>query len=203
MFARVAAGVTAGFLLVASAAGQEGYNRLDSMSSERVLRECGAAFRYDMDLTHRPILSVRVLGNLNDDDFRRVAAFKYLEHLFVSGDNVTDAGTAALKGLPKLRDVGLHCSKVGDGAVKHLATLPALDDLSLMFSGVTDAGMKGLAGCPKLSALNLQKTAVTDAGLMELAASKSLKSVDVRDTKVTAAGVKAFEAARPGCKVKR
>ncbi|MFO0799366.1 MAG: hypothetical protein U0804_18005 [Gemmataceae bacterium] len=203
MVTRIVAGVAAGFLLVASAAGQEGYRHIDSLASERVLRDCGAAFRYDMDLTHRPILSVRVFGNLNDDDFRRVSAFKYLEHLLVSGENVTDAGTAALKGLFRLRDVRLHCPKVGDGAVKHLATLPALDNLSLTYSGITDAGMKGLAGCPKLASLNLRNTAVTDAGLMALAASKSLKSVDVHDTKLTAAGVKAFQAALPGCKVER
>ena len=196
-------GVAVGLLLVASATEQEGYSRLDAMSAERALRECGAAFQYDTDLPHRPVTSVRVLGNLDDNDFRRVAAFKYLDHLFVSGQNVTDAGTAALKDLPKLRDVRLHCPKVGDGAVKHLATLPALQSLSLIGSGITDAGLKGLAGLPKLSSLDLGNTAVTDAGLIHLAASKSLKGVAVGGTKVTDAGVKAFETARPGCKVSR
>jgi hypothetical protein len=189
-------------LLAGVAAGQGG-GRLAVLSAAKALRDAGAFIHEDDSDPERPVVSVRVIGNLGDREALRVAAFKKLDHLFIDSDNVTNAGVAGVKGLAKLRDVGFHCPNVGDESVKHFATLPSLERLSLYRSGVTDAGMKGLAALPKLKRLILSRTAVTDAGLMALAEAKSLVSVSVDGTKVTDAGIKAFKAKKPGCKVER
>jgi len=49
----------------------------------------------------------------------------------------------------------------------------------------------------------LNKTEITDDGLKELAALKNLKELQLSFTQVTDDGVKQFEAAVPGCQVKR
>src|SRR5262245_15806208 len=198
------AAVVAGGLLVGVALGQPSdSDRLAVASAIKALRDAGAFIGYEDNHPNRPVISVRAIGSMEDHELARAAAFKKLDHLFVDSPRITDAGVAGLKGLAELRDVGLHCPKVGDGALKHLASLPKLERLSLLRTGVTDAGMKELAALPNLKQLILSQTALTDAGLMTLAGAKKLEKVSVYETKVTDAGVKAFNAARPGCKVDR
>jgi len=121
-------------------------------------------------------------------------------HLFlpsqVSWRNGGDRSSRASRCRPAL-------PKIGDESVKHLASFPSLERLSLIRTGVTDAGMKDLAAMPELKHLTLCDTALTDAGLMTLVGPKKLEMVNVARTKVTDAGVKAFQQARPECKVER
>lgn len=191
------------FLLGTAAVAQSGQE-----NAKQVLRDAGASLGFDdsdltVPLAARPVIFVRAMGNMEDNEIALVAAFRKLDHLFVQSPKITDAGVAGLQKLPQLRFVALECPKVSDQSLKHLATLPRLERLDLSGTGITDAGMKDIVGMPKVKELALRDTALTDAGLITLAGAQKLEKLDIARTKVTDAGVKAFQEARPECKVER
>ena len=97
----------------------------------------------------------------------------------LGGTKITDAGLVYLKGMQKLKVLGLSGSKI------------------------TDAGMAHLKGLTKLEGLDLKGTKVTDAGLahLNLKGLRNLGYLVLGNTYVTAAGIKKLQQALPHCKI--
>jgi hypothetical protein len=132
--------------------------------------------------------------------YAHLAAFKKLIALHLPDSNVTDDALAVCKHLPKLRDLGLERTPVGDAGLKHLER-SALESLAVPETKVGDTGAGSLATIPALKKLSLRGTQLTDTGLERMHVLTNLTELDVTNTRVTKAGVEALQKALPNCKV--
>lgn len=140
----------------------------------------------------------------------------------------SDAGYAALKGLPHLRKLTLGKSVIGSPSANAIGGCKELRSLYLAGSGLTDAelaGLKGLTllesldisdnpqitdvgmttvkGLERLQALYLGKTAITDKGLAALKSLDGLRALNVVGTKVTGDAAEKFADEMPNLRAVR
>jgi hypothetical protein len=174
-------------------------------------------------------LNLGQLKQLTDAGLAHVAVLSGLQKLFLPGCvSITDVGLEHLRGLVEMHTLDLGATAVTDAGLKWLGGMGRLEFLYLvglvgvtdeglghlegrtslrkLFLGgcrsVSDRGMSRLLGLKHLEFLGLDGTAVSDAGLERLRALEGLQALDVRQCgSVTEAGVRAFQAARPGCRV--
>jgi hypothetical protein len=126
-----------------------------------------------------------------DSAFGFLDVWKELEEILISGAQVSEKLAAKLARFPMLRSVGVvRSEKVNGDFVRQLSTaLPKLEELRLMQTDVGDQSVNDLLAFKRLSSLDLRGTRLTDQGLARLAGLKTLRELDVADTKVTAAGL--------------
>jgi YHS domain-containing protein len=86
-----------------------------------------------------------------------------IQALNLSGSKVTNAGLAALEGMPNLTRLHLEKTAITDAGLQHVAKLRKIQYLNLYGTGMTDAGLNSLKGLPKLHNLYLWQTKVTPA----------------------------------------
>jgi hypothetical protein len=122
-------------------------------------------------------------GNLTGlDAFREVQAV-------YCGPAMTDAGLVHLRGLPKLRQLGLTHTQVTDAGLAQLEKLPELRILFVSETQVTDAGLVHLRRLKKLQAIGLYGNKITDAGLVHLRGLYELRWLNLGGTQVSDPGV--------------
>ena len=155
---------------------------------------------------------------VTDKALAAVGQARALQELTIDRATATDAGFAALAGLPDLEDLrvtrspaltdaGLARLLEGLPRLKNLAVClpdaksltatarslgrhhPALSTLDLSENPVDDADLVALAGIAGLSWLSLNQTRVTDAGLVHLRRLPKLESLDLASTAITDAGL--------------
>ena len=90
------------------------------------------------------------------------------EHVTPRGPHITDAGLQHLRGLGRLRSLGLSYTDVSDAGVTTLQEFTQLESLDLDGTRVTDAGLTGMVLLKHLRRVNLRNTAVTNRGLAGL-----------------------------------
>jgi hypothetical protein len=119
---------------------------------------------------------VRVLkfhgsDRVTDEGLKHLASFRELEKVELGGwhSPMTDAGFAALRGLPELRAIGGWWSrKLTDAGVKPtLASCPALEDANFGGTALGDGLIEAMAGKPGVWRVFCGEGA-TDAGLARL-----------------------------------
>jgi hypothetical protein len=146
-----------------------------------------------------------VLRPFADAELEPLASFPagVLSRILLVGQNVTDAGFAALLRAPAARDLntlGLINCPVGTETVRAAAQLPNLTALDLDGTTVRDADLAPLPGDIKaLQRLALRGTKVTNGALPHLKRLGALKSLDLRDTEVSEAAARELAAALPKC----
>ena len=120
---------------------------------------------------HVSVLKLSGSNRLTDDGLRQVAAFRDLEVVELGGwhSPMTDAGFAALHGLPRLRDVAAWWSRriTDDGIGRTLGGCPALENASFIGTAAGDGLIDALAGKPGVWRV-FCGSGVTDAGLARL-----------------------------------
>jgi hypothetical protein len=92
---------------------------------------------------------------------------------------------------------------LGDDVLAHVKGLSRLKSLGLAGNRITDAGLAKLANLQSLEMLDLDGTLVTSAGLDALVGLKALKSLRVENTRVTRKGAARFQQKRPDVEVIR
>jgi Leucine-rich repeat (LRR) protein len=102
---------------------------------------------------------------VNDDLLEQVAVFRQLEDVSVSGQQITDRGFAALRGMEKLDTLTIEACDITDATLEHIATLRSLEDLTLRGVAVTDKGLGQLWKLPKLNSLTVEFTLVSPKAL--------------------------------------
>ena len=80
----------------------------------------------------------------SDDAVALLGRMPRLERVFVSGEEVTDAGVRHLASLRNLKTVCLSGTNVGDEGVKRFGSLEELEQLYLTHTQVTDQGLRQL-----------------------------------------------------------
>ena len=144
------------------------------------LERMGSSIRYN-DPDEASILErFGILTGL--DVFREVEAV-------YCGPVMTDAGLVHLRGLPKLRQLGLTHTQVTDAGLAQLEKLPELRILFVSETQVTDAGLVHLQRLKKLQAIGLYGNKITDAGLVHLRGLYELRWLNLGGTQVSDAGV--------------
>lgn len=112
-----------------------------------------------------------------------------LWELDLAGTQIGNAGFEYLKDLTQLRSLDLIGTQVTDAGLIQLRDLPHLQLLSLNDTQVGDAGLAHLPGLKELRVLNLGGTKVSDAGLAHLVPFTQLRYLDLADTPITDAGL--------------
>jgi hypothetical protein len=114
-----------------------------------------------------------------------------LEVLLINSGTLTEAGSAYLPGLARLRYLCLdRFSRVTGPALKDVARLRRLRRLDLLGSELNDADLAPLKGLTDLEYLRLYCPNLTDAGLVHLSGLSSLRRMDLGPCRITDAGLK-------------
>jgi hypothetical protein len=141
-------------------------------------------------LNHLRSLDLSGLNLLREDDLAPIAGLVELEELDLS------------RQLPTA-EVGFVPTPLGDGVLDHVKGLTRLKTLGLANDRITDAGLPKLANLQALEMLDLDGTLVTNAGLDALVGLKGLKTLHVEKTRVTRKGATRFQQKRPDVEVIR
>ena len=110
----------------------------------------------------------RVTGGiqLTDLGVAKLGKLTRLRQLDISGAKITPAGLSALKTLPELERLSLwNCKALDDSSAPALAALPKLRNVDLSYTSVGDETLKGLAAVADLKLVYLTDTKVTAAGV--------------------------------------
>ena len=142
--------------------------------------------RYRLPALRRPVMFYSQTAT--DEDLAIVGRAATLLDVQL-GAEISDAGLAHLKGLPKLQSLLLNDTGIGDAGLAHLSELTELVVLHLNGTKVTDAGLAHLEGLSKIQNLFLSGTKIGDAGLVHLKKLKNLHFLNLSQTQVTDAGL--------------
>jgi Leucine-rich repeat (LRR) protein len=104
-------------------------------------------------------------------------------------EQITDEGTAALKGWKRLKRLNLRGTKITDNTLGHLAGLPTLESLDIGFAQFTDSGLENLALLPNLKEVTIGGNKLTDAGLRFLRQLSGLTYLDLSGSQRTDSGL--------------
>jgi hypothetical protein len=169
----------------------------------------------DVRLGNRELASLRRLPRLRlltfgavsispgegSPDFEFLSRMKQLEVFSIGVPEFGDAQVKWLAECPKLTQVFLYGTSIGDDGLAALAGLNDLEMLGIARTPLTDAGLVHLSKLPRISYVSLVETKVSDAGLKHVAKFSTLTEVELHKTQVTAAGVEELRRALPGCRV--
>ena len=108
-------------------------------------------------------------------------------HLY--GGKTAGIGLAPLAKLPETEWIGLHLSDITEADLEHLKGLTKLRRLGLADIHLSDAGLQRLEDMTTLEILYLMENPITDAGLDHLRKLTRLKELGLGQTKITDAGL--------------
>lgn len=99
--------------------------------------------------------------------------------LNLAGSQVTDAGLAALAGMPRLTSLHLERTGISDPGIAHLSGAQNLEYLNIFGTKVTDASLETLQGLANLKRLYAWQSGVTPEGAQTLAAALPALSINM------------------------
>jgi Leucine-rich repeat (LRR) protein len=147
-------------------------------------------------LSHLVTLDLSSVTEMTEDDLAVLADFAELTDLQINrsptwrgqvirpfDDRVLDH----VKGLTKLKALGLGDNRITDVGLAKIANLTGLESLDLDGTLVTDHGLDSLRGMTKLKHLRLENTAVTREGIAEL--QRALPNTEISFEKLSAESV--------------
>ena len=107
-----------------------------------------------------------------------------MEKLQLGESKISDAGIEYLKGMKKLRILGLNGTQISDAGLRKLQLQPHpnLNDLRIDHTRVSDTGLQYVAQMANLDGLVIFGTQITDAGLKNLCRNGPTLVVDRRQS---------------------
>ncbi|MDG2467964.1 MAG: hypothetical protein P8M80_01675 [Pirellulaceae bacterium] len=148
--------------------------------------------------------------NITDEALKFIGQLKNIEVLDLSecsSPGPTDIGIEELVGLPKLKDLNLWSTKVGDGAVEAIVKIPNLVRLNLDATKISDASMAFLPSLENLTWLHIGSTKITEKQISELYKLSKLKYLNLSFTEASFSDAvdeiyeKLKEATSEGCEI--
>lgn len=162
-------------------------------------------------LAAHPSLQILDLPNINPGERRSLRVLRGMEKLRdigVSADQLTDEGIAELKTLPSFKRLFLM-HDMTDEVASQVSKLSQLEHLAFLSEGgqqkLTPAGWSKLASLPQWTHLRFFYDPLDnfdDACLQSLTAAPKLTSIELPPAKLTAAGIEAFRKVRPDVHLK-
>jgi hypothetical protein len=144
-------------------------------------------------LRHLEVLDVSALTTLTSDDLAVVADLDELTELQINRNStwrgqvirpLDDRVLDHVKGLTKLKTLGLSENRITDVGLAKIANLTGLESLDLDGTLVTDHGLDLIRGMKRLKYLRLENTAVTREGIAEL--QRALPNTEITFEKLSA-----------------
>jgi len=115
-----------------------------------------------------------------------------VERLTARPDQMTEAGAAALAGLPQLRALDLGYTPLEGEAFRRLGALAGLTELRLSWKRLNLASFRHFAGLGRLRALDLRSTGVTGKEAVALSGLKALRELDLSNNPIDDSGLRAM-----------
>jgi hypothetical protein len=105
-----------------------------------------------------PALEAFMPMDVPDDGFRHVGRCERLEQLIcMYCKETSDAATAHVEGLPKLKEYQAWSTKITDRSLEILSRMPSLERILLYnLAGITDAGLARMASLPNLNVVTFE-----------------------------------------------
>jgi hypothetical protein len=143
----------------------------------------------------KPVIRVHLFeGKTAGIGLAPLAKLPEIEWIGLHASDITEADLEHLKGLTKLRRLGLTDTRLSDESLKRLAGMTQLEILYLQENPITDAGLDHLQRMTKLKELGLGLTKITDAGLKRLKPFRELQVLDLHRLNITSDGLKHLKA---------
>jgi Leucine-rich repeat (LRR) protein len=154
------------------------------------IRRMKGGVEFDPKRPGKPVTKVHLYaGKTAGIGLAPLAKLPEIEWIGLHLSDITEADLDHLKGLTKLRRLGLADIKLTDDGLRRIEGLATLEILFLMENPITDAGLDHLRRMTKLQELGLGQTKVTDAGLEKVAAFKEMQVLGLQQLKITTAGL--------------
>ena len=129
-------------------------------------------------------------ASIGDKGLSHLSELESLRALLLkNNEKITDAGLAILATFPKLSELDLTNTRLGDAALVHVSRIKTLRYLSLHGTKITDAGMTHLKALRGLYELKLSQTAISDQGLQSLTGMIMLETLLLGGTRITDEGL--------------
>lgn len=179
-----------------------GLARADEAAGIKLVKDLGGSA--ERAKKNQPIVQVLLQDNkkLTDADVKVIVeSFPKLKELNLRKTGVGDEALAEIVKLTELERLNLDKTKVTDAGMKDFGKLTKLKDLWLIDTGVTDEGIKQLKGLPitDLKLDGLKK--MTDASVDTLKTLESLKTLTLINTGCTKEGADAIQKALPKARI--
>jgi Leucine-rich repeat (LRR) protein len=170
-----------------AAAGEKGNEQEQAVAA---IKQMKGYVVYDRQRPGKPVTEVHLFeGKTAGIGLAPLAKLPEIEWIGLHLSDISEADLEHLKGLTKLRRLGLADVKLTDAGLKRIEDLTTLEILFLMENPITDAGLDHLQKMTKLKELGLGQTGITDAGLERLKTFKDLQTLRLQQLKITEAGL--------------
>jgi Leucine-rich repeat (LRR) protein len=144
----------------------------------------------DKDRPGKPVTEVHLYaGKTAGIGLAPLEKLPEIEWIGLHDSDISEAELDHLKGLTKLRRLGLAHLKLDDASLKRIEDIATIEILFLMENPITDAGLDHLRKMTKLKELGLGQTKVADAGMVQVAAFKDLQTLGLQELKITDSGL--------------
>ena len=124
-----------------------------------------------------------------------------LDSLILIGNDLTDAGLAAISGLTGLRRIEITSSKVTDAGLAALKGMSGLRELHLYGLSLTDEGLAALEDLKTLEVLEIAQSGISNSGLVHIKKLTGLRRLIISGTKVSQEGLTVLKYDLPRCEV--
>ena len=146
--------------------------------------------KIELDTAGRVVKVDLMKIEISDADVQLVATLPDLQWLRLSGAGITDDSAKHLKGLQRLKMLGLLFTDMTNDGLACVENMTTLDALDLRGSArIGDPGLARLKKLTRLTTLKLQTTNVTDAGLDHLQGMSALTTLALEQAVLTPAGL--------------
>jgi len=151
-----------GLLVVAGpwAAAEE--KNVEQEKAIAAIKQMKGFVEFDTKRPDKPVTKVHLYaGKTSGIGLGPLAKLPEIEWIGLHLSDITEADLEHLKGLKKLRRLGLADIRLSDGGLKRLEDMTTLEILFLMENPITDAGLDHLQKMTKLKELGLGQSKIT------------------------------------------
>ncbi|MBT4011474.1 MAG: hypothetical protein HOF15_04065 [Planctomycetaceae bacterium] len=128
-------------------------------------------------------------NNITNLGMREIVKLTQLKVLMLNDTKVSEEGLIDLKRLKKLELLSLNNTDISSSSVPHLKELPSLKWLTLADTNFTDADMVSFSEMSGLEEISVAGSPITDEGVSHLGKLTNLKIIDLKGTAITDAGL--------------
>ena len=136
-----------------------------------------------------------------DDDLRLVATLPKLEELNLSNTDIGDVGLAHLRGLTHLRSLALVYTSITDAGMSTIKEMHRLTKLELAGTDITDSGLAHVSSLTALRELDISDTSITEAALGHLTKLSGLTRLGMDNTEISREGAAELQKSLPRCAI--
>jgi Leucine-rich repeat (LRR) protein len=139
------------------------------------------------------------LTRISDRGLRALKSAPGIEELnLYFAEQITDEGTAVVKGWKHLKSLDLRGTKITDSTLEFLAGVPTIERLDIGWAQITDTGLDHLTPLSNLRRLTMGGNKLTDNALQFLRQMPQIEYLDIGGTQRTDSGLWSLLLSRAG-----